>query len=91
MKTTEITGRDGECITKRDFNGHAGSSVHGFKEVYGGCKWSQRNQEGKKIAKLVGSFDMSVGNTYLKKDKKSITFKSEYNVMTVDYILLKRF
>ena len=75
--SAEIQSKDEYCILLGNFNGHVGSSIDGYGGVHGGTRWAIQNKDEGRLLEFADSFDVVVGDMFIKKDsEKLITFKS---------------
>ena len=78
-----------EVLVGGDFNGHVGSDMGGFVEVYGGFGIAQINDGGIRLLDSVVGKGMRLMNTCFQKRKsRLITFRSGETEKMIDYILV---
>jgi hypothetical protein len=74
-----------------DFNCHVGAGVDGYEGVHGGNGFGERNTEGEMLLELASAMELTIVNTYFKKDaSKKVTYESGGCRTAVDYVLMRR-
>ena len=74
-----------------DMNAHVGAGKDGFEDVHGGYGFGVRNTEGEMLLEFADAMDLTVANTWFKKeDRKLATFESGGCKTMVDYILVRK-
>nr|XP_009790546.1 PREDICTED: uncharacterized protein LOC104237990 [Nicotiana sylvestris] len=59
-----------------DFNGHIGSSVGGYSDVYSGFNFSDRNGGGTSLLDFARSFELVIVNSmFSKREEHLVTFR----------------
>ncbi|XP_055800347.1 uncharacterized protein LOC129869743 [Solanum dulcamara] len=73
------------------FNGHIGSILIGYDEVYGGFGFGCRNGGGASLLEFAKAFGLIVANSsFLKKEEHLVTFRSLRKTMQIDFLLLRK-
>ena len=85
-----INGKE-RLIVCGDFNCHVGADVDGYEGVHGGNGFGERNVEGEMLLELASAMELTVVNTYFKKeDSRKVTYESGGCRTVVDYVLTRR-
>ena len=71
-----------------DWNGHAGSTGSGYKEVHGGYGYGKPDPDSERILEYALAYDLFLGNTCFKKrDSHLITYRSGNTATQIDFML----
>ena len=73
-----------------DFNGHVGKKMDGFESVYGGNGIGEQNLEGRMLLKFCNLKYLCVANTWFKKEKRKVTYRSGGNKTEIDFVLVEK-
>ena len=72
-----------------DFNGHVGKCAKGVEGIHGGYGIGKRNAEGRMLLDFCDQKELSVANTWYKKnDKRKVTHSSGGNDTAIDFVLV---
>ena len=80
-----------QLIIGGDLNGHVGSGRDGFESVHGGFGMGNRNEAGSGIMEFAQAYDLSIMNTWFKKQESHlVTYRSGERATQIDYFLVRR-
>ena len=71
-----------------DFNSHVGKKVDRFAGIHEGNGIGEQNLEGGRLLKFCNQKDLSMANTWFKKEKRKATYNSGGNETEVDFVLV---
>ena len=78
-------------ILAGDLNGHVGRSCGGYENVHGGFGFGDRNEEGDRILEAAVALELTVCNTWFRKERsKLISYAAGGVESTVDYVLMRQ-
>ena len=73
-----------------DFNAHIGKNADGFEGVHGGYGYGSRNNEGLKMLEVLDALDMTICNTWFKKDDDAfVTYASGNRSSCIDMFVVR--
>ena len=73
-----------------DLNGHVGKVNIGDEEIMGRYGAGTRNKEGSMVVDFVKRMDLTIVNTYFKKNEHRVMYKSGGKSTQVDYVMCRR-
>jgi len=80
-----------KLIIGGDLNGHVGASRDGFENIHGGFGYGDRNDVGNDILEFAQAYDLSIMNTWFKKqDSHLITYRNGDSTTQIDFFLVRR-
>ena len=72
-----------------DLNGHVGTDRDGFESIHGGFGIGDRNEAGNDILEFARAYDLSIMNTWFKKQESHlVTYRSGDRATQIDYFLV---
>merc|ERR1712227_154580 len=73
-----------------DLNGHIGKDRLGYENEHGGWGFGERDKEGVSILEFAETHELSISNTWFRRDEKRlITYSSGESKSMIDYILAR--
>ena len=87
----ESVSKQKRIVLGADLNGHVGKGNIGDEEIMERCGAGTRNKEGSMVVEFGKRMNLSIVNTYFKKnDEQRVTYKSGRKSTQVDYVMCKR-
>ena len=71
-----------------NFNGHVGKCAEGFEGIHGGYGIGKRNAEGRTLLDICDHKELSVANTWNKKNKRKVTCSLGGNDTKTNFVLI---
>lgn len=80
-----------KAIIGADLNGHVGRDRRGVERWHGGWSVGERNAEGQRILDFMSAQDMTLLNTFFKKEENQLnTYKSGGRTSQIDFLACRR-
>jgi len=73
-----------------DFIRHTRKQVEGFEVVHRGNGIGKRNTEGRMLFEFCDERELCIANTWIKKDKRKISFKYRNNESEIDFVSVRK-
>ena len=86
----ESVSKEERIVLGANLNGHVGKGNIGNEEIMGRYGAGTRNKEGSMVVDFGKRMNLAIVNTYFKKDKYRVTYKSGGKSTQVDNVMCRR-